>query len=331
MILSTDTLQHFYRDLACLFELHTSPVIALELVAGQSDSSTLVKCCRQITNDLAQGDDLADAFSVFPEIFPRRVVGMLRLGEQQGLLGEQCGLIARGYLSQYLSNESDSEFNDMVLIFAQLALLVANPAPAYSLSEAFRCCAQIFDGWADNDFVESFSQVAECLARGDNLSRSLHCQAMFYPPPIQLLFELGGQIPDYQQQAFFGDLSRLLADDLIPGLREDLPPDDGNLRILLVQYFESLKFLLSYGTSMHGAHEYICEDHPNPEFRNCLELVSKMLNDGNALTQSLMAQPNYFSPAVCHLIQQAEAHGDLVKTLSVIVETINRGSLLARP
>jgi len=331
MIVSTDTLQHFYRDLASLLELHTSSVSALELIAGQSDSSALAKCCRQFIKDITQGDDLAEAFSAYPEIFPSRVIGMLRLGEQQGLLSEQSGLIASGYLNEYLGSESDSEYNDMALIFAQVALLIDKPVPAYSLSEAFKSCALIFDEWADKDFISSFSQVAECLARGDSLSRSMQFQAAFYPPPIRVLFELGDQVSDHQLQAFFSDLSRLLANDLIPGLREDLPADDGNLRILLAQYLESLKFLLSYGASLRGAIDYICEDHPNPGFRNCLEAISTSLYDGQALARCHEAHPLYFSPAVCHLIQQAEAHGDLVKTLSVIIETVNRGSLLARP
>ncbi len=62
---------------------------------------------------------------------------MLRLGEQERLLAEQFGLIARGYLGEYLGNEDDSQYNDMALIFAQVALLIDKPAPGYSLSAAF--------------------------------------------------------------------------------------------------------------------------------------------------------------------------------------------------
>ncbi len=331
MKLSAEIMRQFYQDLASMLDLSTSPVTALKLISENSESSALATSCQQIADELMSGADFADALSEFPEIFPKRVVGMFRLGEQQGLLAEQFGLIAEGYQKQFLGNESDSVYNDLALVFAEIALLINYPAPAYSLAEAFKYCGRIYDGWFSNNFVDSFYLVSRSLRDGDSLWNSLRPQLHFYPHPVKVLFEPGGQTPNHLEQAFFADLSRLLYEGLIPGLRDDLPPRDMSLYILLRQFFESLKFLLNFGSSLPQALDYISEDHPDAAFGYCLESVSRSIKAGYSLKQSIEPHAEYFSPIVCHLINQAELHGDMIKTLSAIIDSITRGSILARP
>ena len=158
---SAETMQQFYRDLATMLELSTPLVTALELVSEQIESSALAGICPQLVDQIMGGTDFAEALSEFPDIFPNRVVGMIRLGEQQVLLTEQIDLVAEGYQKQFLGNESESEYDDLALVFSEIALFIDDSAPAISLTEAFECCGRICEGWASDSFVDSFYLVSD--------------------------------------------------------------------------------------------------------------------------------------------------------------------------
>lgn len=282
---------------------------------------------------LQTGQDLFEAMSDFPELFPQHLIGLVRLGENEGILDHQFGLAADAYEMKFLPNESDNELQDFGLIFAQIGMLMRADCKNATLSEAFQLCAQVYQTCPHDTIYNVLKDMSESLQQNNTLSMAVAAQqSRFFTAPVVTLFERleNSHIENYQP--FFIDLSWLMAQGLFLGLRDGLDHRDDPLVFQIIQFLESLKFLLQYGSSLAQSLSYIAVhisgDVCDLDFKICLKQLAEANKHGETLAQSMQQLPMFFSPVVCQLIQDAEIHGDMIKTLSAIIEALYRGSFL---
>jgi general secretion pathway protein F/type IV pilus assembly protein PilC len=76
----------FYEQLADLLKAGVPMLRALKVLSHQSSNPALSRVLREVQEDVAGGDTLADAFEKHPYAFPKIQVGMIRAGEAGGFL-----------------------------------------------------------------------------------------------------------------------------------------------------------------------------------------------------------------------------------------------------
>jgi len=88
-------LAEFTDQFASLLDAGVPLERALNLLEDQISSSLLRKALREITESVREGKPLAQALSTYPKIFPATYVGMVRVGEEAGLLSDMLRRLAK--------------------------------------------------------------------------------------------------------------------------------------------------------------------------------------------------------------------------------------------
>lgn len=87
-------LQIFTRQFAVLISSGVPIVQSLEAMAQGAKSPTLIKVLNNIVADLQAGKRLAEAMSVYPQIYDRMYVNLVKAGEEGGVLDEILNRLA---------------------------------------------------------------------------------------------------------------------------------------------------------------------------------------------------------------------------------------------
>jgi general secretion pathway protein F len=87
-------IQNFTRQMASLLKAHVPVVESLSALVEQTDSPKLQPVLMAIRQNVKEGKSLADSFSLFPKIFDRIYVNMVRAGEASGRLDAVLGRLA---------------------------------------------------------------------------------------------------------------------------------------------------------------------------------------------------------------------------------------------
>jgi len=89
----------FYEQLADLLRAGVPVLRALKVLGEQAGSPALTRVLREVQEDVAGGDALADAMEKHPHVFPQLHVAMVRAGEKGGfledVLSRLSGFVAR--------------------------------------------------------------------------------------------------------------------------------------------------------------------------------------------------------------------------------------------
>lgn len=94
-----DALHMFFRQLSTMLEAGLGISQALATLATQTSSSKLAKISREAQVHVTEGKPLSDALDYYPEVFTPLMTSMVRMGEQNGMLGQQCNELAN-YIHQ---------------------------------------------------------------------------------------------------------------------------------------------------------------------------------------------------------------------------------------
>ncbi|MEZ4816257.1 MAG: type II secretion system inner membrane protein GspF [Bdellovibrionota bacterium] len=87
-------IQNFTRQLASLLKAHVPVVESLSALVEQVDSPKLLPILMAIRQHVKEGHSLADSFSLFPKVFDRIYINMVRAGEASGRLDAVLGRLA---------------------------------------------------------------------------------------------------------------------------------------------------------------------------------------------------------------------------------------------
>ena len=83
---SARDLSVFCRQLVSMLTSGVTIVMALEMLANQTENKHLAKTLKTVEQDILKGETLADAMSRHPKIFPELMINMVNAGEQSGKL-----------------------------------------------------------------------------------------------------------------------------------------------------------------------------------------------------------------------------------------------------
>lgn len=94
-----DALHMYFRQLSTMLEAGLSQNQALATLSGQTSSGKLAKISREAQVHVTEGKTLSTALEHYPEVFSPLMLSMVRMGEQNGMLGQQCNQLAN-YIHQ---------------------------------------------------------------------------------------------------------------------------------------------------------------------------------------------------------------------------------------
>lgn len=90
----------FMRQLAIMLKAGVTPVEALNTIALQTENSSFREKILKIADEVEGGTFLSKAFALFPEIFPRYFIAVLKSGEMSAELSQ-----ALDYLADYIEDQ----------------------------------------------------------------------------------------------------------------------------------------------------------------------------------------------------------------------------------
>ncbi|MGI9015392.1 MAG: type II secretion system F family protein [Phycisphaerales bacterium] len=119
----TRTLAGFYRQLADLLRAGVPLLRALKLLARGKSQPRLAAVVRIISEQVAEGERLADAMAAAPEVFPSVQVAMVRAGETGGFLEEV--LLRLGAFLEHQADMKSKVVGNLIYPIVLLALALA--------------------------------------------------------------------------------------------------------------------------------------------------------------------------------------------------------------
>ena len=114
----------FCRQLATLYKSGVSLVEAVRTLSAQTESKTLKKVLKGVSDDMAQGMQFSAACAAYPWIFNTIFVNMVRAGEASGTLDGMLDRLAVMFEKEYVTREKIKSAMVYPLIMGATTILV---------------------------------------------------------------------------------------------------------------------------------------------------------------------------------------------------------------
>jgi type IV pilus assembly protein PilC len=114
----------FCRQLATLYKSGVSLVEAVRTLSAQTESKTLKKVLKGVSDDMAQGMQFSVACAAYPWIFNTIFVNMVRAGEASGTLDGMLDRLAVMFEKEYVTREKIKSAMVYPLIMGATTILV---------------------------------------------------------------------------------------------------------------------------------------------------------------------------------------------------------------
>lgn len=114
----------FLRQFATLVEAGILLVNAVDLLAEQTESTALKEALGGISEDIKEGKSLSESMTLYPELFPKLLVQMIKSGEVSGNLQEVLDRMATYYEKQYNLKEKISTALTYPIVVSTFAILI---------------------------------------------------------------------------------------------------------------------------------------------------------------------------------------------------------------
>lgn len=124
-----EALHFFFRQLGTMLHAGISPVQAFEALGRQTSNNKLREVIASTRDHVTSGKKISEGFERYPEVFSPLIMNMLKVGEQGGVLSDQCFMIA-DYLERDIELRTvirrETFYPKMVFAFSIILVLGVN-------------------------------------------------------------------------------------------------------------------------------------------------------------------------------------------------------------
>jgi len=294
---STTDLANMTRQLASLIKAHVPIIESLTAMVDQIDSTKLKKILLTVRQQVNEGKSLADGFALFPQVFDRVYVNMVRAGESSGRLDT---VLLR--LADFSENRVKLK-NKVVgaLTYPIIMVVIASLVMALILVKVIPAITGIFI-----DMGQELPTPTKILIFISDFLQSYIWIIVFSILATALLIE---RYIKTESGAYKKD--RLLLD--VPIL--------GRLfkSISVARFARTLGTLLAAGVPMLPSLEVTRNVVSNKIFEDIISNTSNMVSEGRSVAYSVK-QSGEFPPIVVHMIGVGEKTGELENMLLNVAE-----------
>lgn len=114
----------FLRQFATLIEAGILLVNAIDLLAEQTESVALKEALEGISEDVKEGKSLSESMELYPALFPKLLVQMIKSGEVSGNLQEVLDRMATYYEKQYNLKQKISTALTYPIVVSTFAIVI---------------------------------------------------------------------------------------------------------------------------------------------------------------------------------------------------------------
>jgi general secretion pathway protein F len=294
-------IQNLTRQLASLLKAHVPIIESLNALIEQIDSPKLRPILMAIRQHVKEGHSLADGFALFPNVFDRIYVNMVRAGEASGRLDAVLGRLADfGDNQVRLRNKVSNAMTYpiiMIIVGAIVLLVITN-------------------------FV--IPQITQIFTDAN--------KAM--PLPTQIMIGVSGFFQANIWYIVFGVLGMLMMLERFIKTEAGRVKKDKfllNLPLLgvifsdlcVTRFARTLGTLLKSGVPMIGSLEVARNVVNNALFEEAISAASVLVTEGKSLNLALK-QSQLFPPIIIHMVSVGEKTGDLENMLLNVAENYDQ-------
>ncbi|MES9935214.1 MAG: type II secretion system inner membrane protein GspF [Sedimenticola sp.] len=278
----------FTRQLATLIHSGMPLDEALMAVSEQTERRTTRRVILGVRGKVMEGQDLAGAFSSFPNAFPKLYVATVSAGESSGRLDSVLNKLAE-HLEEH---EKVAQKIQLALIYPVLLTLISLLVVVGLLAYVVPQIVQVFSNLGQElpvitrlliDSSDFFREYGLFLVAGMMVAWLL----------FRLLLRLDGFKYAYHRLLLFLPLVRRIA-------------RGGNS----ARFTRTLAILTGSGVELLTALRIAGEVMPNQAMKKAVESAAVKVREGVALSHSLK-QSQLFPPLTVHLIASGESSGQL--------------------
>ena len=289
------------RQLATLTEAGIPLTPSLSALIEQLGNSELRKIFIQVREKVSEGNSFAEALGLYPSVFPKIFIGLVRSGEMSGALGPTLG------------NWADLS-EQQVALHQRIRAAMAYPVFMFFIGVIVIFALMAF-------VVPSVTQIFTEFGRA-------------LPLPTRILIFLSQFLSRYWWALLGGALiifiwlrkitqrepGSLILDRVKMGI-----PLAGNLhkKLAIARWSRTLETLLQAGIPLYQAIEISQGVIGNRIFSRAIATVRERIREGETMTQSLR-ESGLFPPMVLEMTAVGEKSGELGKMLGKIAQTFER-------
>lgn len=293
--------QSFTRQLASLLKAHVPVVESLSALVEQVDSPKLRPVLMAIRQHVKEGKSLADGMALFPNIFDRVYVNMVRAGEASGRLDAVLGRLAdfgdnQVRLRTKVTGAMTYPIIMMVIGFLVMMVIMNFVVPQLmgifqDMNKALPLPTQIMIG--ASNFVQAYFwhmiiSIIALLVMLERYVKTVHGRARKDKIVLKIPI-VGSIIADY----------------------------------CVARFARTLGTLLKAGVPMINAIQVARNVVNNVLFENAIEQASVMVTEGKSLN-SAIKQSHMFPPIIIHMIAVGEKTGDLEEMLLNVADNYDQ-------
>ena len=294
-------IQNFTRQLASLLKAHVPIIESLNALIEQIDSPKLRPMLMAIRQHVKEGHSLADGFALFPNVFDRIYVNMVRAGEASGRLDAVLGRLADfGDNQVRLRNKVSGAMTYpiiMIVVGAIVLLVITN-------------------------FV--IPQITQIFTDANKVM----------PLPTRIMIGVSGFFQANIWYLIFGVLGCLIMlERFVKTEAGRVKKDKFLLRVPLIggifsdlcvtRFARTLGTLLKSGVPMINSLEVARNVVNNALFEEAISSASVFVTEGKALNLALK-QSQLFPPIIIHMVAVGEKTGDLENMLLNVAENYDQ-------
>lgn len=291
----------FTRGLSVMLESGVPLLSALQSLAVQTENPYFSSVIAEIATKVERGYSLAQAFSDYPKVFNRVIVGMVQSGEAGGNLDW-----ALGRLADYLEWEKDLRDKIQSAMYYPIILVVAMIVTSFFLVYfVFPQFLLLFEGF--NIELPLPTRLMLTLISFVNTNWALLYGGFFGALALFFLYvrsEKGRRWWDEKKHRLplFGTLFK---------------------KLILSRFAWVLNALIRSGMPMVQALEVTASAVGDLYMRDLLLAVAESIRRGKNLTQSL-AEHRFFPPFILQMVSVGEESGNLEFTLGKTTELYDK-------
>lgn len=294
-------IQNFTRQMASLLKAHVPVVESLSALVEQTDSPKLQPVLMAIRQHVKEGHSLADAFALFPKIFDRIYVNMVRAGEASGRLDAVLGRLADfGDNQVRLRNKVSGALTYPVImvVIGVIVLLVITNFVIPQITQIFTDANKVMP-----------------LPTRIMIGVSEFFQANFWPIVLAFLFGLI-MLERYVKTAA-GRAKKdatLLKLPLLGSTFQDLA---------VTRFCRTLGTLLKSGVPVIASLQVSRNVVNNEVFEKAIDNAAVQVTEGKSLNYALK-QARIFPPIVIHMVAVGEKTGELEDMLLNVADNYDQ-------
>ncbi len=294
-------IQNFTRQMASLLKAHVPVVESLSALVEQVDSPKLRPVLMAIRQNVKEGHSLADSFALFPKIFDRIYVNMVRAGEASGRLDAVLGRLADfGDNQVRLRNKVSGAltYPILMLIVGVIVLLVITNFVIPQITTIFTDSGKVMP-----------------LPTRLMIGASTFLQDYFWPLAISFLFSL-----ILLERFVKTTAGRRKKDSVVLKL-----PLVGSVisDLCVTRFCRTLGTLLKSGVPVISSLQVSRNVVNHTMFEDAIEKASTQVTEGKSLNSALK-QAKLFPPIVIHMVAVGEKTGELEDMLLNVADNYDQ-------